>query len=142
MFKQHELSVQKLGVMPNEPNSNPSQAFEYIMPISRATAQKNLNKMMLENMGDSKGAAINEFKNNKSVFCSCDHDERTRKFSRSVISRKSKICMTCGKILPAGMLLGKEKEMILAGDRLRVVDLGMQHPFLPSNTHVGLVVLT
>ena len=123
MFKEHEESrVQKLGIM-NDTDGRP--AIYYLPPTNQVTAIRNLQKQMLGTMGDKKAGAIEGFKSNQSVFCACggDNEEGLRKFSRSH-NRKSKICMVCGKILPGGVLLGKEREMNLAADRLRVVDKG------------------
>src|SRR4051812_19543488 len=119
MFEEHQASA----LMPPPASASDGQQEDetniyYIPPMPRTVALKNKRQAVLATIGSNDRHALKVFRDQKSVFCTCDGnpEDAARKHPQY---RKSKICPQCGRILPGGILLGRDKELNLASDRLR-----------------------
>lgn len=69
-------------------------------------------------------------KEKKYGFCTCGEDTTLRRYAQH---NRSKICPVCEKLLPGGIFMGKDKELFITSERLRLMDAGIWH-FLLSKS--------
>jgi len=124
MFAEHEASALALGVettgdTEESAPASPEQVLYYLPPISQTQALRKKKIAMLKKVNE---ADIKSYKAQVSVFCSCEGENDP--IHNPSKNKKSMVCLACGKIILGGVLLGKQKEVDIATERLTLADTG------------------